>query len=85
MKVKWGVMGAGGIARRRTIPEVVKYAVQSEIVALMDAAPDVSQEVGKEFGIGQCYSSVEELLRADIEAVYVASPVFAHAEQVKLA
>jgi len=36
LKVKWGVIGAGGIARRRSIPEVIKFSEKSQIVALMD-------------------------------------------------
>ena len=34
--IKWGVIGAGGIARRRTIPEGIAKANNAELVAVMD-------------------------------------------------
>ena len=85
LKIKWGVIGAGGIARRRSIPEVMKYSQKSEIVALMDLSMDIALEMGKEFGITQCSSNIDDLFKEDIEAVYIASPVFAHPEQVAAA
>jgi predicted dehydrogenase len=81
-KVRFGVVGAGGIARRRTIGEVQKYARHGEIYALMDVDQKLLNETAREFGIGRAFSSLEELLREDIEAVYVASPVYAHHAQV---
>ena len=35
-KVKWGVIGAGGIALRRTIPEAIRDASNIELVSVMD-------------------------------------------------
>jgi len=81
-KVRFGVVGAGGIARRRTIGEVQKYARHGEIYAIMDVDQKLLNETAREFGIGRAFSSLEELLREDIEAVYVASPVYAHHAQV---
>ena len=81
MKVKWGVIGAGGIARRRSIPEVVKFSQKSEIIALMDVSHGLVNEVGKEFGIYRCSTNIDDLLKEDIDVVYIASPVFAHYEQ----
>lgn len=34
--VNWGVIGAGGIARRRTIPEGNAKANNAKLVAVMD-------------------------------------------------
>ncbi len=36
MKLKWGVIGAGGIALRRTIPEAQRLAANVELVSVMD-------------------------------------------------
>ena len=33
-KIRWAVMGAGGIARRRTIPEGILQAKNAELVAV---------------------------------------------------
>jgi predicted dehydrogenase len=80
-RVKWGVIGSGGIARRRTIPEGFVPARNADLAAVYDASAAVNKEVAKEFGaVG--VESIEALLAASIEAVYVASPVRAHQEQV---
>lgn len=81
-KVRLGVVGAGGIARRRTIGEVQRFAQHAEVVALMDVDRAVLEATAREFGISRMFLSLEDLLREDIEAVYVASPVYAHREQV---
>jgi len=80
-RIKWGVIGSGGIARRRTIPEGFVPARNAHLVAVCDANRTVNKEVAKEFG-AQAAESIEALLAADIDAVYVASPVHAHREQV---
>lgn len=54
-------------------------------MALMDISADLVKETGKQFGIDQCYTKVEEILKQDIDAVYIASPVFEHEKQVAAA
>ena len=80
-KVKWGVIGSGGIARRRTIPEGIVAADNSELVFVYDIASAVNAEVAKEFR-ATAVDSVETLLAGDIDAVYVATPLNVHCEQV---
>jgi predicted dehydrogenase len=80
-KVKWGVIGSGGIARRRTIPEGFVPARNAHLAAVWDASAAVNREVAKEFG-ALAADSLEALLAADLDAVYVASPVQAHHDQV---
>ena len=85
MKIKWGVIGCGGIADRRTIPGMM-LADNAELVAVMDANPDAAKAVCEKYGAKYAFSKVEELLALDeIQAVYIASPVFCHKEQVELA
>lgn len=80
-KIKWGVLGAGGIAKKRTIPGIL-MAENAELTAVMDVNPAVLADFSEVKG----YSSAEELLAdPEVEAVYIASPVFAHLEQVQLA
>jgi predicted dehydrogenase len=83
-KVGWGVLGAGGIARRRTIPGLL-MAGNAELIAVMDAVGDVAEQVRDEFGARRAYDNVEALL-ADpgVDAVYIASPVAFHREQALL-
>lgn len=85
MKIKWGVIGCGGIALRRTIPGMM-LSENSELVAVMDTNFEAAEKVKEEFGAKYAFSSAEELLNVEeIDAVYIATPVFCHKEQVKLA
>ena len=82
MKVKWGVIGAGGIARRRTIPEGLMQARNAELVAVMDVAPGLAEEVAAEFGGKAAYADEEGLLGHEgLDAVYIASPAHLHLAQ----
>jgi predicted dehydrogenase len=80
-KVRFGVIGAGGIARRKTIPGMMA-APNLQLEAVMDVAK--IGEIAAQFGVGKAYGTVEQLL-ADpaIQAVYIASPVYLHLEQIK--
>lgn len=79
-KIKWGVIGSGGIARRRTIPEGIVPASNAALVAVFDPNSEANQAVAKQFGV-RAVADVNELLRSDIEAVYIASPPSVHREQ----
>lgn len=79
--VKWGIIGAGGIARRRMIP-ALSECTESTVVAVMDAVPSVTDEVAKEIGAKAYYTEADLLADPDVEAVYIATPVFLHHKQV---
>ena len=82
MKINWGVIGCGGIAFRRTIPGLVK-SENANLVAVMDTNFEVAKQVQKEFNASYAFDNVEDLLNLDeIDAVYIATPVFCHKEQV---
>ena len=84
-KVKWGVIGCGGIADRRTIPGMM-LANNAELVAVMDANMEAAERVKEKYGAKYAYNDMNELLAIDeIDAVYIASPVFCHKEQVEAA
>jgi len=80
-KVKWGIIGSGGIARRRTIPEGFVAARNAHLVAVYGTNAVTNKEVAKQFTALAC-DRVEDLLASEVEAVYVASPVQAHRDQV---
>ena len=83
MKIKWGVIGCGGIAYRRTIPGMM-LSENSELFAVMDADFNAACKVKDEFGAKYAVMTVEELLAIkELDAVYIATPVFCHKEQVK--
>lgn len=78
-KIRWAVMGAGGIARRRTIPEGILQANNAELVAVY--SPQSGSDVAKQFGAVAARTE-DELFEAKWDALYVASPVDCHARQV---
>ena len=80
-KIKWGVIGSGGIARRRTIPEGIIPAPHAELISVYDIDAQVNNSVAREFNT-TAVQSIEELIQSGIEAVYVASPANLHMEQV---
>jgi predicted dehydrogenase len=81
--VQIGVIGAGGIAYRKTIPGILQSDL-CRLVAVMD--PVGIDKIVEQFGVESAYTTEEQLL-ADgaIEAVYIASPVKEHLRQIRLA
>ncbi|MGI6610427.1 MAG: Gfo/Idh/MocA family protein [Limnochordia bacterium] len=82
MTIRWGVLGAGGIADRRTIPEGITQATDAQLVAVMDVDRGRAQAVGEKYGVDWYRSPTELLARSDIDAVYIATPVVHHASLV---
>src|SRR5712672_1911881 len=81
-RVNFGVIGAGGIARRRTIPGMLKTK-NCRLVAVMN--PTAPDRIAEEFKFPRAYRREEELLAdPEVEAVYIASPVQHHARQIML-
>ena len=80
-KVRWGVIGSGGIARRRTIPEGIVPAGNAELAAVCDVDAEANAEVAREFGAA-AGESVQSLLGGGIDAVYVATPADLHHRNV---
>ena len=78
--VRWGVIGSGGIARRRTIPEGIVGADNARLVAVFDVDTQANAEVAAEFG-AEAVGSYDDLLAGDVDAVYIATPATAHLEQ----
>lgn len=81
-KVKWGVIGAGGIADRRTIPGLM-IAKNAELVAVMDIDEEAAQRVAKKYDVDKAYTKEKDLIKdPDVQALYIASPANKHAKQV---
>jgi predicted dehydrogenase len=80
-QVKWAVIGSGGIARRRTIPEGIVPAKNARLVSVYDIDARANNDIAKEFN-ASASKSLEDLLSSDIDAVYVASPANMHHDQV---
>lgn len=83
MTIKWGVIGACGIADRRTIPEGITKAKNAKLVAVMDIAEDKIKEVAKKYGVVKYYTTEEDLIDdKEVDAVYIATPTNLHHSQV---
>lgn len=80
MKMKWCVIGAGGIADRRSIPAILKDE-QNELVAVMDRVPEVAEAIGKKYGVKSYTDENVMLSETECDAVYIGTPVFAHFKQ----
>jgi predicted dehydrogenase len=86
MAIKWGVIGAGGIADRRTIPEGIMASPLAELVAVQDVVADRVQAVADKYGVQSVYTSEYDLLNdPKVEAVYIATPTHLHYSQVMAA
>ena len=84
-KVGWGVIGACGIAKRRTIPEGIVPAANARLVAVTDVNSKGAEEVAAQFGARNC-PDIQSLLRMkEVQAVYIATPNNLHKEHVAAA
>jgi len=81
--IKWGVIGACGIADRRTIPEGITKARNAKLVAVMDVDQDNVKKVAKKYGVSKYYTAEEDLIDdKDVDVVYIATPTHLHYSQV---
>ncbi len=84
-KIRWAIIGAGGIADRRAIPGMIRDS-RNEIVAVMDTSAEASQRVAEKYGVKHWFTDEEEMLKTvECDAVYIATPVFCHYKQAMLA
>lgn len=75
--VNWGIIGCGGIARRRMVPALPECK-SSAVVAVMDVNKSACNEVAAEIGAKAYYSEPDLLGDPNVQAVYIATPVFLH-------
>lgn len=79
-RVRWGVIGAGGIADRRTIPGLLQ-AKNAELSFVMDI--ERADAIAKKYGVGKYSARIDDILSdAEIDAVYIATPVPHHLDHI---
>ena len=84
-KIRWGVLGAGGIADRRTIPGMM-LCDNAELVAVMEVNMELAEKLRAKWNCKKAYDNEADLLAdPEIDAVYIASPVGLHARQAMAA
>ncbi len=84
MKIRWCVIGAGGIADRRTIPALLTDE-NNELVAIMDKIEPVAKSIGEKYGV-KYYTDEQVMLKEnECDCVYISTPVVFHFDQAMLA
>ena len=82
--VRWGILGAGGIARM--FARAVQHHTVSTIAAVGSRSKTKALSFAHDFHIPTAYGSYEELVNSDqVDAIYVASPHSHHREHALLA
>ncbi len=78
-KVKVGIVGCGGIANGKHLPAIQKNG-NFEIVAFCDIIKERAEEAKQKYGTpdARVYTDYNELVKEDIEAVYVLTPNKSH-------
>jgi predicted dehydrogenase len=76
--IRWGLVGCGDIAEKRVVSAIQSVA-NSKLVACARKHPDKLMEFQRRHGIPKGYLDPSELFAdAEIDAVYLATPVFLH-------
>jgi predicted dehydrogenase len=80
-KLRWGLIGCGDISRKRVAP-ALRDIPECEFVAVSRARVDLAEGFAREFGAKRWYGDWRALIAdSEIDAVYIATPVYLHAEQ----
>lgn len=80
-KIGWGLIGCGDIARKRVAP-ALRDLDNCELVAVSRADAARAESFAAEFGAKRWHADWRLLIAdAEVEAVYIATPVHLHAEQ----
>ena len=78
-KIKMGIVGAGTWGR--THAYIYREHSNAEPVAICDMNRERAQAIADEFGIKEVYTDYHEMAeKADIDAVAIVTPDFAHAD-----
>ncbi len=79
--VRFGLIGAGDISRKRVAP-ALRDLEGIEFVSVSRSKADLAESFAKEFGAPKWFADWREQITDDeIDAVYLATPVYVHAEQ----
>ena len=76
-EIRWGIVGAGRIARR--FAQGLAYVPHARLAALWSRRPEPAQTFADEFG-GEACASFDALLASGIDALYIATVQDSHAD-----
>jgi 1,5-anhydro-D-fructose reductase (1,5-anhydro-D-mannitol-forming) len=82
--IRWGIIGCGDVTEVKSGPAFAK-ARGSALVAVMRRNADLARDYARRHGVPKWYDDGEALVGdPDVDAVYVATPPYAHKEYVLL-
>ncbi len=80
-EIKWGLTGCGDISKKRVAPGL-RDAENSKLISVNRSDFSKTESFAKEFGAEKWIKDWKDLIvDNDINAVYIATPVYLHAEQ----
>lgn len=82
--VRIGIAGLGSVCLKGILPHLVQDDIKDriELTAVMDPVPGRAKTVAQNYGAKLAFEDYDEMLKAGIDAVVIASPIFVHHEQV---
>ena len=84
-KVRWLLVGAGDISRKRVAPALAN-APESEIAAVCDVHENNLHTLAETYAVRERFTDYAEALqKASADAVYLATPVYLHTRQAEQA
>lgn len=80
-KLKVGIVGCGGIANGKHMPSITKEG-SAQIVAFCDLIEERAVEAAKKYGTedAKVFTDYKELIKLELDAVYVCTPNRSHCE-----
>jgi 1,5-anhydro-D-fructose reductase (1,5-anhydro-D-mannitol-forming) len=85
MSIGWGIIGIGRHADLKAVP-AMKLAAETKLIATFSRDRERADAFAQKHDIQVAYDSLPDLLRDPrIDAVYIASPNFLHADYTKMA
>lgn len=77
MKTRIGIIGLGDIAQKAYLPELGQRE-GIEIAGIMSRTPSTVEKIGQQYRISGRYTDLNELLRQNLDAVFVHTPTETH-------
>jgi predicted dehydrogenase len=80
-KLRYGIVGCGGIANQKHLPAIAELA-DADAVAFCDIIGGRAEKANLDFaeGKGKVFTDYHDLLKEDLDAVFVLTPNISHAE-----
>lgn len=80
-KLKVGFVGCGGIANNKHLPSLQALG-RADLVAFCDIKQEAAEKTAKKYGTedAKVFTDYKELLKLDLDAVYVCTPNRSHKE-----